>query len=171
VSLLIKDFRKTNLKSNVQMQGAFRVNKRISKQLKQRKRRIQYRLREIHWKQQSKPMFSGTNIHYEIADRSRGLACGGIRCMQLLARQTGLLKAIDDRLKLLKRHLPYIAAAIAPAVKERPNILIGRWTYVMPPVSQIYSSVVTPTLARANTWTVGTTEGQDLSLVLTRCRT
>jgi len=27
--------------------------------------------------------------------------------MQLLARQTGLVKAIDDRFKLLKRHLPY----------------------------------------------------------------
>ena len=27
--------------------------------------------------------------------------------MQLLARQTGLVKAIDDRLKLLKRHVPY----------------------------------------------------------------
>ena len=89
------------------MQGAFRVNKRISKQLQRRKQRIQYRLREIHFKQQSKPMFSGTNIHYEIADRSRGLAYGGIGCMQLLARQTGLVKAIDDRLKLLKRHLPY----------------------------------------------------------------
>jgi len=27
--------------------------------------------------------------------------------MQLLARRTGLVKAIDDKLKLLKRHLPY----------------------------------------------------------------
>jgi hypothetical protein len=86
---------------------AFRVNKRISKQLKRRKQRIQYRLRDIHWKEQDKPMFSAKNIHYEIADRSRGLAYGGIGCMQLLARQTGLVQALDDRLKLLKRHLPY----------------------------------------------------------------
>jgi hypothetical protein len=86
---------------------AFRVKKKITKKLKQRQQRIQYRLRDIHWKEQNQPMFSAQNIHYEIADRSRGLAYGGIGCMQLLARQTGLVKALDDRLKLLKRHVPY----------------------------------------------------------------
>ena len=83
------------------------MNKKISKKLKQRKQRIQYRLRDINWKEQNKPMFSAGNIHYEIADRTRGLAYGGIGGIQLLARQTGLAKAIDDKLKLLKRHLPY----------------------------------------------------------------
>jgi len=52
-------------------------------------------------------MLSASNIHYDIADRTRGLAYGGIGGIQLLARQTGLVKAIDDKLKLLKRHLPY----------------------------------------------------------------
>ena len=83
------------------------MKKKITKKLKQRKQRIQYRLRDINWKEQDKPMFSVGNIHYEIADRTRGLAYGGIGGMQLLARQTGLVKAIDDKLKLLKRHLPY----------------------------------------------------------------
>ncbi|MCH7559032.1 MAG: hypothetical protein IIB56_16490 [Planctomycetes bacterium] len=83
------------------------MKKKISEKLKRRKQRIQYRLREIHWKERNKPMFAASNIHYEIADRSRGLAYGGIGGMQLLARQTGLVKAIDDKLKLLKRHLPY----------------------------------------------------------------
>jgi len=83
------------------------VNKKITKKLKRRKQRIQYRLRNINWKEQNKPMFSAGNIHYEIADRTHGLAYGGIGGMQLLARQTGLVKAIDDKLKLLKRHLPY----------------------------------------------------------------
>jgi hypothetical protein len=86
---------------------AFRVNKKIAKQLRRRKQRIQYRLRDIHWNEQDKAMFSGSNIHYEIADRSRGLAYGGIGCMQLLARQTGLIQALNDRLTLLKRHVPY----------------------------------------------------------------
>jgi len=83
------------------------VKKKITKKLKRRKQRIQYRLRNINWKEQPKPMFSAKNIHYDIADRTRGLAYGGIGGMQLLARQTGLVKAIDDKLKLLKRHLPY----------------------------------------------------------------
>jgi hypothetical protein len=86
---------------------AFRVNKSIANQLKRRKQRIHYRLRDIHWKEQDKPMFSAKNIHYEIADRSHGLVYGGIGCMQLLARHTGLIQALDDRLKLLKRHVPY----------------------------------------------------------------
>jgi len=68
------------------------VNNKISKHLKRRKQRIQYRLRDIHWNEQDKPMFSASNIHYEIAERSRGLAYGGIGCMHLLARRATSLK-------------------------------------------------------------------------------
>lgn len=52
-------------------------------------------------------MFRATNIHYEMAERTRGFAYGGIGAMHLLARQTGLIQAIDQGLHLLKRHLPY----------------------------------------------------------------
>jgi len=52
-------------------------------------------------------MLAASNIHYEIADRARGTAYGGIGAIHLLARQTGLAKAIDEKLELLKRHLPY----------------------------------------------------------------
>ena len=72
-----------------------------------RKRRIQHRLRDIHWTPQDRPMFTGRNIHYELTDRVRGLGPGGIGAMHLLARQTGLVEAIDRRLHLLKVHLPY----------------------------------------------------------------
>ena len=75
--------------------------------LAQRKRRIQYRLRDINWEDQPKPMFAARNIHYEVADRARGLAAGGIGAMLLLARGSGLVEAIDRRLHLLKVHLPY----------------------------------------------------------------
>jgi hypothetical protein len=52
-------------------------------------------------------MFSGGNIHYDLADKSRALACGGIGAIHLLARRTGLIEAIDRRLHLLKIHKPY----------------------------------------------------------------
>src|SRR5688572_5725022 len=52
-------------------------------------------------------MFTATNIHYEIADRTRGLAHGGIGAMHLLAQRIGLMDALNDRLHLLKIHLPY----------------------------------------------------------------
>jgi len=32
----------------------------------------QYRLRDINWKEQNKPMFSASNIHYDIADGGIG---------------------------------------------------------------------------------------------------
>ena len=52
-------------------------------------------------------MLAASNIHYDIADRSRGLAYGGIGAIHLLAKRTGLIKALDEKLHLLKRHLPY----------------------------------------------------------------
>jgi hypothetical protein len=36
---------------------AFRGNKKISKQLRRRKQRIHYRLRDIHWNEQDEPLY------------------------------------------------------------------------------------------------------------------
>jgi hypothetical protein len=83
------------------------VKKKIAKRLRRRKQRIQYRLRDMNWAEQSKPMFRAANIHYQMADRAGGLAYGGIGTMHLLARRTGLIKAIDGNLSLLKQHKPY----------------------------------------------------------------
>ncbi len=52
-------------------------------------------------------MFSARNIHYEFSQRVRGLAYGGIGALHQLARRIGLCDAIDQRLHLLKIHLPY----------------------------------------------------------------
>ena len=52
-------------------------------------------------------MFSARNVHYEVADRTRAIGCGGIGVAHLLARQTGLIDAIDANVHLLKVHLPY----------------------------------------------------------------
>jgi len=87
---------------------AFRVNTILRKKLARGKRRNQHRLRNIEWEDQPKPMFSAGNIQYDLADRSRALACGGIGAIHLLARRTGLVEAIDRRLHLLKIHKPYL---------------------------------------------------------------
>ena len=52
-------------------------------------------------------MMTATNIHYEQADRVRGLSAGGIGAILLLAQKIELVKEIDRNLHLLKRHLPY----------------------------------------------------------------
>jgi hypothetical protein len=52
-------------------------------------------------------MFAAANIHYQVAERTLGLGCGGIGVVHQLARQTGLIEAIDANVKVLKVHLPY----------------------------------------------------------------
>lgn len=86
---------------------AFRVSHSRAQRLINRKRRLQARLRQRPWKPQDKPMFTASNIHYDLSDKIRGLGAGGIGMMHLLARRTGLIDAIDARLHLLKEHKPY----------------------------------------------------------------
>jgi len=83
------------------------VNPTIRAQLNSRKRRIERRLDKHNLSGMERPMFTAADIHYEIADRTRGLAHGGIGALHALARQIGLIDAIDDRLHLLKIHLPF----------------------------------------------------------------
>ena len=48
-----------------------------------------------------------TNIHFAMAEKSRGVCCGGIGAIHLMVQKLGLPKDLDQRLHLLKRHLPY----------------------------------------------------------------
>jgi len=83
------------------------VNATLHRKLANRKRRIDRRLDKTELGDCDRPQFTATNIHYEIADRSRGIAHGGIGVIHALARQLGLIDAIDERLHLLKIHLPF----------------------------------------------------------------
>lgn len=83
------------------------MKKYTREMVRRRKRRIEYRLRDRSWKPQAKPMISASNIQYEMGDRLRGTAIGGIGAIHLLARWTGLIDAIDRNVEVLKRHLPY----------------------------------------------------------------
>ncbi len=78
-----------------------------ARKLANRKRRIMHRLRPRQWKARETPMLRGKNVHYDVAERSRGLAVGGIGAMHDLARQMGFIESLDKHLKLLKVHLPY----------------------------------------------------------------
>jgi hypothetical protein len=75
--------------------------------LANRKRRLDRRLDKTDLRGCAQPMFTARNIHYEIADRTRGIAAGGIGTFHALARRLGLIDAIDQRLHLLKIHLPF----------------------------------------------------------------
>jgi hypothetical protein len=83
------------------------VNANVHRQLNRRKRRILRRIENKPGVERHQPMMAASNIHYQIADRTRAIAPGGIGAMHLLAQRLGLVHDIDENLHLLKRHLPY----------------------------------------------------------------
>jgi hypothetical protein len=83
------------------------VNANVHRQLNRRKRRILCRIENQPGVERPVPMMAASNIRYEIAERVRGIAPGGIGAIHLLARKLGLIDDIDRDLHLLKRHQPY----------------------------------------------------------------
>ena len=83
------------------------MNAKIRKKLSQGKRRIERRLNKNDNSGGERPMITASNIDYQIADRTRAVAAGGLGAMHLVVRKLGLAEAIDRRLQLLKIHLPY----------------------------------------------------------------
>jgi hypothetical protein len=71
------------------------------------KRRILRRLDKSKDTMTFKPEFTASNIHYEASAKIGAISCGGIGAIHLLARRLGLVEAIDQRLQLLKIHMPY----------------------------------------------------------------
>ena len=78
-----------------------------TKILNQRKENLEKRLERKQWPEQSIPLLRAQNIHYEMAQRVRAIECGGIGAFHLLACNSGLREAINEKVHLLKRHLPY----------------------------------------------------------------
>jgi len=84
------------------------VKKKYRRIIRNRKQRIKRRLDpKRRWKTTFKPMIAAGNVHYEIAERTRAINCGGIGAVHLMAKNLGLMKAIDEQVHVLKRHLPY----------------------------------------------------------------
>src|SRR5512135_1934836 len=73
------------------------------------KRKIRHRLDRPVTAPSPEPVFTASNIYYDVAAKTRAISGGGIGAMQLLVRKLGLAEAIDERLHLLKYHLPYHA--------------------------------------------------------------
>ena len=71
------------------------------------KRKIRQRLDRPITAPSPQPVFTASNIHYDVADKTRAIAPGGIGAIRLLVTTLGLAQAIDERLHLLKYHLPY----------------------------------------------------------------
>ena len=82
------------------------MNAKIQQQLAARKRRIKRRLDKTKLDGDC-PMLSASNIHYEIADRTRAISAGGIGMVHQMVRRLGLDEAINRSVNVFKIYLPY----------------------------------------------------------------
>jgi hypothetical protein len=59
------------------------------------------------WAERPAPMLTSGKITYEVGGNVEATAYGGIAAMHRLVTKLGLVEAINDKLQLLKVHLPY----------------------------------------------------------------
>jgi hypothetical protein len=83
------------------------VNEKIRRRLDSRKRRIKRRLAKAVRFNDGGPVLGGAGIRYELADRVQAMPWGGIGAVHCLARASGLVRRIDQRVRVLKFHVPY----------------------------------------------------------------
>ncbi|OWK35727.1 IS1380 family transposase [Fimbriiglobus ruber] len=71
------------------------------------KARIDRRLDQTRNPLSPEPVLKARNIHYEVSDKAQAIHCGGIGLIHALGQRFGLAKTIDQKLHLLKFHVPY----------------------------------------------------------------
>ena len=103
--------------------------------LARHKRRIRDRLAYRHWANQPHPMLQAHNIRYELSDCDRAVTCGGIGAMHLPAHHVGLPQAIDRKVRMLKRHVPYfesdhILILIFRAMRDERRLVTGAGVWI-----------------------------------------
>ncbi len=84
----------------------------VAKRVARRKARVRRRLERGRRNRfvrgaEGTPVIGAGRIRYELSDRTRAIAHGGVGMMLELARSTGLVDEIDRRLQLLELHAPY----------------------------------------------------------------
>jgi hypothetical protein len=85
----------------------FQVKSSVKKQMRNRKRRLQRRLAKRQWQEQKRRLFADQNIHYDYSEKVRAGRFGGLGVCRLLVQKIDLADAINKRLPILKRHVPY----------------------------------------------------------------
>ena len=77
------------------------MKSKVDKQMRNRKRRLERRLRKRHWREHKRRLFADQNIHYDYSEKVRGGRFGGLGVCLLLVQRLGLPDALDSELHLL----------------------------------------------------------------------
>jgi len=83
------------------------VNKRDHRIYLRDKQNLDTRLARRQFEDQAESMFKDSNLHYQIAERTRAIGFGGIGAMHKLVCKLRLDRAINKNIVLLKVHVPY----------------------------------------------------------------
>lgn len=83
------------------------MKNRIRSHVVRGQRRILERLARHRSESGARPMLGGQRRHYEASCRTRAIGAGGIGAMHMVAKRSGLIREIDNRVELLKAHAPY----------------------------------------------------------------
>jgi hypothetical protein len=88
--------------------GALQVKDTDRRIIRKRKARVTRRLaNKLRRGDGDRPVLSARLPRYEMGDRVTATKAGGVGAIHALVRRLGVPEAIDERLHLLKRHLPY----------------------------------------------------------------
>lgn len=81
--------------------------KNSMRNLAARQKELADRLDRSWQPQREHPVLESGNIHYEVSGRVKAVNCGGLGMLQEVVAAAGLRTAIDEKVHVLKRHLPY----------------------------------------------------------------
>ena len=85
-----------------------RNTKRVAQKLARRKRRIEKRLeaaragRFVRMMSSAPPVLNTAGLKYELSDKSQAIVYGGVPLMMRVAREIGLVDAINSGVPILK---------------------------------------------------------------------
>ena len=80
------------------------MNAKERRKLRKKQRRLAKRLDRNNGSGDNGPVFTTTNVKYEVSEKASAVRVGGVAAAHVLARKVGLARAIDERLHLLKIH-------------------------------------------------------------------
>jgi hypothetical protein len=83
------------------------VKKRIAKILRKRKKNIAKRIDRNTYPTHDGPVLNTPNIQYDLSERDRGIAYGGIGVVQRMVKQLQLDQIINQNVRVFKIHNPY----------------------------------------------------------------
>jgi len=83
------------------------VKKRIAKIIRKRKKNIAQRIDRNSYPAHDGPVLNTPNIQYDLSERDRGFAYGGIGVVQAMVKQLQLEQIINQNVHVFKIHNPY----------------------------------------------------------------